>query len=71
VTVSLSGEIFGYMLTPDRSQEKFFIFQGVTRSEKGTVVSVLEGLLGRGSRLLPALDFGFCYDFWLLLQPRQ
>jgi putative DNA primase/helicase len=39
-------EIFGYLLTPDTSQQKIFLIIGPGRAGKGTIVSLLEQLLG-------------------------
>jgi P4 family phage/plasmid primase-like protien len=42
----LLQEIFGYCLTYDVSQQKFFIFEGPGGNGKGVVLNVLTGLLG-------------------------
>src|SRR5205823_2113312 len=44
--VALLQEWFGYCLTPDNSFQKMMCLKGVSRSGKGTIVSVLEACLG-------------------------
>lgn len=39
-------ELFGYLLTPDTSQQKIFLILDEKRSGKGTIGRVLRGLLG-------------------------
>ena len=39
-------EFFGYVLTPDNSYQKMLVLLGVSRSGKGTVVNVMESMLG-------------------------
>lgn len=39
-------EFFGYSLTPDNSFQKMLVLVGVSRGGKGTVVSVLEAMIG-------------------------
>ncbi|MGX8007933.1 DNA primase family protein [Mesorhizobium sp. ORM8.1] len=39
-------EIIGYLITQDTSQQKIFIFQGRPRGGKGTVLRVIEALVG-------------------------
>jgi putative DNA primase/helicase len=49
-------EIFGYLLTADTSQQKIFLIIGPTRSGKGTIVTVLERLLGTENCAFPTLS---------------
>lgn len=56
-------ELFGYLLTPDTSQQKAFMLIGPKRSGKGTIARVLTDLLGRSNVASPTLsslggDFG-------------
>ena len=56
-------EVFGYLLTPDTSQQKLFLIVGPKRSGKGTVGRVLSRLLGEANVASPSLgslggDFG-------------
>jgi putative DNA primase/helicase len=44
--IALLQEFFGYCLIPDNSLQKLLILRGVSRGGKGTVVKVLEALLG-------------------------
>jgi putative DNA primase/helicase len=41
------GETFGYLLTTDTRQQKLFLIKGPKRGGKGTIVFVLEQLIGR------------------------
>ena len=51
------AEMFGYMLTPDTSQQKIFALIGVRRSGKGTIARVLEALLGGTANVAhPTMD---------------
>lgn len=45
--IALLQEFFGYCLTPDNSLQKMLVLRGVSRSGKGTIVKVLEAVLGR------------------------
>lgn len=56
-------ELFGYVLTTDTSQQKIFLLLGPKRSGKGTILRVLDALLGRHNIASPTLsslagDFG-------------
>lgn len=56
-------ELFGYLLTPDTSQQKIFLIVGPKRSGKGTIARVLTELLGADNVAGPSLaslggDFG-------------
>lgn len=56
-------EVFGYLLTPDTSQQKLFLIIGPKRSGKGTIGRVLARLLGEDNVTSPSLsslgaDFG-------------
>lgn len=48
-------EIFGYLLTPDTSQQKIFMIIGPRRSGKGTIGRVLASLVGRNNIASPTL----------------
>lgn len=48
-------DLFGYLLSPDTSQQKIALIVGPKRSGKGTVARVLTGLLGHGSVAAPTL----------------
>ena len=49
-------EIFGYLLTPDTSQQKIILILGPKRSGKGTIARVVEGLLGAQNIASPTLN---------------
>jgi len=56
-------DIFGYLLLPDTSQQKIFLFVGPKRSGKGTIDRTLRELIGRDNVCAPTLgalqgDFG-------------
>lgn len=53
--ITLLQEVFGYLLTPDTSMQKFFLFLGPTRSGKGTITKVLTKLIGKRSVCSPTL----------------
>jgi len=53
--ITLLQEVFGYLLTPDTSMQKFFLFLGPTRSGKGTITKVLTKLVGKRSVCSPTL----------------
>lgn len=48
-------EIFGYLLSPDTSQQKIPLIVGPKRSGKGTIARVLTALLGQDSVSAPTL----------------
>ncbi|MFJ1253409.1 phage/plasmid primase, P4 family [Cupriavidus sp. CuC1] len=48
-------EMFGYLLTPDTSQQKMFLLVGPKRSGKGTIGRVLSALIGRENVVSPTL----------------
>ena len=48
-------EIFGYLLTTNRSQQKIFMIVGPKRSGKGTIARVLAALLGQANVCAPTL----------------
>lgn len=54
-SISSLAEMFGYLLTGDTSQQKMFMFIGPTRSGKGTILRVLEALVGQHNRVSPSL----------------
>ncbi|WP_197527177.1 phage/plasmid primase, P4 family [Pirellulimonas nuda] len=49
-------EIFGYLLTPDTSQQKAFLIIGPTRSGKGTIARLLQKLIGTRNCCGPTLS---------------
>ena len=49
-------EMFGYILSGDSSQQKFFNIIGPRRSGKGTINKVLVSLLGQHNTVAPQLD---------------
>lgn len=49
------ADMFGYLLTDDTSQQKMFMFIGPPRSGKGTILRVLESLVGYSNRVSPSL----------------
>jgi putative DNA primase/helicase len=49
------AEMFGYLLTDDTSQQKMFMLVGPPRSGKGTILRVLETLVGHHNRVSPSL----------------
>lgn len=57
-------EMFGYLLTPDTSQQKMFMLIGPKRSGKGTIGRVLGALLGQANVVGPTLG-SLCKDFGL------
>lgn len=54
--IALVQEWFGYMLTPDTSQQKMLTIIGPPRSGKGTLVRVLQHLLGPANCCAPKLS---------------
>jgi putative DNA primase/helicase len=48
-------DLFGYLLSPDTSQQKIALIVGPKRSGKGTIAGVLTGLLGHSSVAAPTL----------------
>lgn len=48
-------ELFGYLLTPDTSQQKIFLIVGPKRSGKGTIARVLTEMLGAENVAGPTL----------------
>jgi P4 family phage/plasmid primase-like protien len=53
--VSTLQEVFGYLLTPDTSQQKLFLIVGPKRSGKGTIARVLTEMLGAANVAGPTL----------------
>lgn len=49
------GDMFGYMLTGDTSQQKMFMLIGPPRSGKGTILRILESIIGTHNRASPSL----------------
>lgn len=54
-SISALADMFGYLLTDDTSQQKMFMFIGPPRSGKGTILRVLESLVGYSNRVSPSL----------------
>lgn len=54
-SISGIGEMFGYLLTDDTSQQKMFMLIGPPRCGKGTILRVLEALVGYPNRVSPSL----------------
>lgn len=48
-------DLFGYLLSPDTSQQKIGLIVGPKRSGKGTIARVITALLGQGSVAQPTL----------------
>ncbi|NKB83747.1 hypothetical protein HED51_11340 [Ochrobactrum grignonense] len=48
-------DMFGYLLSPDTSQQKVFLIVGPKRSGKGTIARVLTGIMGQDSVAAPTL----------------
>lgn len=55
-SVSLLQEWFGYLLTPDTTQQKMLLMVGPRRSGKGTISRVLQALVGHGNCCGPTLS---------------
>lgn len=49
------SEVFGYLLTDRTEQQKMFMFIGPPRSGKGTILRILESLIGPSNRVSPSL----------------
>lgn len=49
-------DMLGYLLTDDTSHQKMFMFIGPPRSGKGTILRVLESLVGSDNRVSPSLN---------------
>jgi putative DNA primase/helicase len=54
--IVLLQELMGYLLIPDTSLQKFFVLIGPPRSGKGTILRVLDRLLGSSSICSPTLE---------------
>jgi putative DNA primase/helicase len=54
-SVSTLAEMFGYLLTDDTSQQKMFMLIGPPRCGKGTILRILEALVGYANRVSPSL----------------
>jgi putative DNA primase/helicase len=64
-------EIFGYLLTSDTRQQKIFLIIGPPRSGKGTIVHVLEQLLGEDNCVFPTLSsLGGEFGRWPLIDKK-
>lgn len=55
-SIATLREMFGYLLTDDTRQQKIFLLVGPPRSGKGTILRVLEALVGRSNRCSPSLS---------------
>jgi putative DNA primase/helicase len=55
-SIALLQEWFGYLLTPDTSQQKILMLVGPRRSGKGTIARVLTALLGEQNVCNPTLS---------------
>ena len=65
----LLKEIFGYCLTFDTSQQKFFMFEGTGGNGKGVVTNILTQLLGEANiSNLPLESFGKDHDPVVMLE---
>lgn len=53
--IEAMADMFGYMLTDDTSQQKMFMLIGPPRSGKGTILRVLESIVGTHNRASPSL----------------
>ena len=54
-SIEALAEMFGYLLTDDTSQQKMFMLIGPPRCGKGTILRVLEALVGYHNRVSPSL----------------
>lgn len=54
-SIEAVGDMFGYMLTGDTSHQKMFMLIGPPRSGKGTILRVLEAVVGEHNRASPSL----------------
>lgn len=54
-SIAVLQELFGYLLTPDTSQQKVFLIVGPKRSGKGTIARVLVAMLGAANVAGPTL----------------
>lgn len=54
-SIEALGDMFGYLLTDDTSQQKAFMLIGPPRCGKGTILRVLENLVGMHNRVSPSL----------------
>ena len=54
-SIDALGDMFGYMLTDDTSQQKAFMMIGPPRCGKGTILRVLESMVGQHNRVSPSL----------------
>lgn len=50
------AEAIGYMLTDDTSQQKAFMLVGPKRSGKGTMLRIIEALVGRNNKVSPSFN---------------
>lgn len=55
-SIDTLAEMFGYLLTDDTGQQKIFMLIGPPRSGKGTILRVLEALVGKSNRCSPSLS---------------
>jgi putative DNA primase/helicase len=67
-SIACLQEWFGYLLTPDTSQQKLLFILGPKRAGKGTIARVLKGLVGDHGFTGPTLSgLGTEYGLWPLL----
>jgi putative DNA primase/helicase len=53
--ILLMQQMFGYLITSDTSQQKIFYFRGVPGSGKGTIMRVLDALIGERNICNPSI----------------
>lgn len=67
-SVGLLQEWFGYLLSPDTTQEKMLMLVGQSGGGKGTILKVLAALVGPHNVANPNLhDFGTPFGLWGLI----
>lgn len=67
-SISTLQEIFGYVLSPDTSQQKIFLWVGPKRSGKGTNAEILTALRGGANVVAPTLSgLGGEFGLWPLI----
>lgn len=54
-SIATLAEMFGYLLTDDTVQQKMFMLIGPPRCGKGTILRILEALVGYSNRVSPSL----------------
>jgi putative DNA primase/helicase len=67
-SIETLGEVLGYLLTPDTSQQKILLIVGPPRSGKGTIGRVIGQLLGEANVAGPTLgSLGSNFGLWPLV----